>query len=156
MIERTPVGLERPTIYDFVGGMSTLERLTDSFYEKVRCDDVLAPVFVDFTPAHAHHVAVWLAEVFGGPAAYSDRHGGHRGVLTAHLGRGITEEQRVRWVELILESARDVFPADDLLHRQFADYIEWGTGIAREVSQPGVDVGEPGPPPRWGWAGLIS
>jgi hemoglobin len=31
----------------------------------------LAPVFEKFTPDHREHVAIWLAEVFGGPEAFT-------------------------------------------------------------------------------------
>ena len=49
-----------------------------------------------------------------------------------------------------------VLPAAELLQRRFAEYIEWGTGIAKSVSQPGAALGDPGPTPRWGWDGLGS
>lgn len=147
----TNVPGERPTIYEFVGGADTFLRLTENFYAKVRDDPLLAELFAEFTPEHIGSVAIWLGEVFGGPAEYSTKHDGHRGVLTRHLGLSISEAQRARWAELMIDSAREVLPADELLHRRFAEYIEWGTAIARDVSQPGADIGEPGPVPHWGW-----
>ncbi|MHA6757971.1 globin family protein [Streptacidiphilus sp. PAMC 29251] len=35
-------------------------------------------MFIDFTPAHVEHVAIWLAEIFGGPTRFTDELGGHR------------------------------------------------------------------------------
>lgn len=63
------------SLYDAVGGTDGLRRLSDSFYERVLADEVLAPVFATFTPDHVEHVAVWLGEVFGGAGAV---HGGPR------------------------------------------------------------------------------
>ncbi|WP_414937380.1 hypothetical protein [Amycolatopsis sp. cmx-11-51] len=64
-------------------------------------------------PGHPEHVAVWLAEVFGGPETYSHDHGGHRHMVGRHLGRAITEEQRRRWVNLLLDAADEAgLPAD--------------------------------------------
>ncbi|HWE87942.1 MAG TPA: antibiotic biosynthesis monooxygenase [Pseudonocardiaceae bacterium] len=147
----TDVAGERPTIYEFAGGAPAFRELTEVFYAKVLADPLLAPVFEHFTPEHVTKVAVWLGEVFGGPADYSTGHGGHRDVLTRHLGLAITEEQRIRWVELMMASARQVLPANDVLRRRFGEYIEWGTAIARDVSQPGGDIGDPGPVPQWSW-----
>ena len=54
------------SLYDDAGGLDGLRRLSNAFYERVLADELLAPVFAHFTPAHVEHVAVWLAEVFGG------------------------------------------------------------------------------------------
>ena len=132
-----------------------LRRLSDTFYEGVLADPLLAPVFADFTRTHIEHVAVWLAEVFGGPADFTARLGGHQALLRSHLGLSITEEQRVRWMELMATAVEKEFPDDALLRRRVLEYFDWGTRIARDVSagSPGDDLGEPGPTPRWGWTG---
>src|SRR5262245_15283111 len=51
----------------------------------------------------------------------------------------------------MIETARAELPAEPKLQRRFAEYIEWGVGIAREASQPGYAVPPAGPAPRWGW-----
>lgn len=139
------------SFYEALGGEAALRRLIDAFYARVLADPVLEPVFVDFTPTHIDHVVVWLSEVFGGPAGYTERLGGHQALLTSHLGLRITEEQRARWVEVMLRTAAEELPDDELLQKRFAEYIEWGTRIAASVSQPGTELGAPGPVPRWGW-----
>ena len=57
-----------PTLYEWAGGMPAFERLTASFYQKVVADPLLQPIFQHMVPEHAHYVAQFLAEVFGGPA----------------------------------------------------------------------------------------
>jgi hemoglobin len=142
---------DRPSIYEFVGGADTFLRLTETFYAKVRVDPLLAGLFAEFTPDHIENVASWLGEVFGGPDDYSAKHDGHRGVLTHHLRLNISEAQRARWAELMLAAADEVLPDDERLRHRFAEYIEWGTAIARDVSRPGADIGTPGPVPHWDW-----
>lgn len=144
------------SLYDAVGGLEALRRLSNTFYDGVLADPVLAPVFADFTRTHIEHVAVWLAEIFGGPARFTAGLGGHQALLRSHLGLSITEEQRVRWMELMTVAVQKELPDDELLRRRVLEYFDWGTRIARDVSAApvGEDLGDPGPTPRWGWDGL--
>jgi hemoglobin len=141
-----------PSLYEWAGGAQAFERLTSTFYAKVRQDDVLEPVFRGMDPRHPHHVAVWLAEVFGGPPLYTDRHGGYPHMLGKHRGLGLTERQRRRWVDLICDAADDAgLPADPEFRSAFVAYIEWGTRLAVANSQPGAVPPPKAPVPRWGW-----
>jgi len=144
------------TLYEAVGGYEALQRLCTTFYDNVLADPLLAPVFADFSRTHVEHVAVWLAEVFGGPAQFTAALGGHQALLHRHTGLSITEEQRLRWMELMTAAVERELPGDSLLHRKFLEYFDWGTQIARDVSNipVGEDLGDPGPTPRWGWDGL--
>ena len=101
---------------------------------------------------HPHHVALWFAEVFGGPARYTEELGGYPRMVAKHLGLGLTEEQRSRWVALIGLAADDAaLPADPEFRSAFLAYVEWGTRIALGNSQPGADPPRKAPVPRWGW-----
>ena len=114
------------TLYEAVGGADALRRLSETFYEGVLADPLLAPVFADFTPTHVEHVAVWLAEIFSGPADFTAEHGGHQALLRSHLGLGITEEQRLRWMELMTAAVQKELPDDALLRRRVLEYFDWG------------------------------
>ena len=143
---------ETPTLYDWAGGMPALDRLTDVFYRHVHADPVLAPVFAHVGSDHPHHVAVWLAEVFGGPAAYTDEHGGYPAMLEHHRGLAITAEQRTRWATLIAASADEAgLPADPEFRSAFVAYVEWGSRIGLANSQPGSAPTPRAPVPHWGW-----
>jgi hemoglobin len=150
-------GARGGALVEAVGGIEGLRRLSNTFYEGVLADPLLAPVFADFTPTHIEHVAVWLAEVFGGETRFSDELGGHQALLGAHLGLAISEEQRLRWMELMGAAVEKELPADELLRQRVMEYFDWGTKIARDVSaEPaGTDLGDPGPTPRWSWDGLV-
>src|SRR6266516_4324554 len=141
-----------PTLYEWAGGAEAFERLTEAFYKRVRADELLAPLFANMPEDHPHNVATWLAEVFGGPSAYTDEHGGYPHMLSKHRGLAIGEAQRARWAQLIGLAADDAgLPSDPEFRSAFVAYIEWGTRIALANSQPGATPPPMAPVPHWGW-----
>lgn len=143
-----------PSLYDWIGGLEALERLTSTFYDTVlsRPDPVLEPVFRGMHPGHPRHVAAWLAETFGGPASYTRDHGGYEHMLAQHRHLGLTEQQRQRWVAVMLEVADEVgLPDDPGFRSTFVAYLEWGTRLAVANSRPDAEVVAHAPVPQWGW-----
>lgn len=143
-----------PSLYDWLGGIDALEHLTTAFYHGILNDpdELLEPVFRGMDPEHPKHVAAWLAETFGGPANYTEHHGGYEHMVQAHRNKGLTEVQRARWVARLARTADQVLLPDDPDTRQaFVSYLEWGSRIAVFNSQPGVDVIAHAPIPRWSW-----
>lgn len=142
-----------PTLSEWAGGSPAFEKLFNRFYEKVPTDPLLAPVFEHMDPKHAAHVAAFVAEVFGGPKAYTRDGGSHAHMIERHLGRMLTQEQRRRWIALLQETADEVgLPDDPEFRAAFVGYLEWGTRLAVINSQPGVDAPQDNPPmPVWGW-----
>jgi CDGSH-type Zn-finger protein len=148
-----PQAPEEPTLFEWSGGFPALLRLTRRFYEThVPEEPLLATLFGSMSPDHPERVAAWLGQVFGGPPAYSDRYGGYERMISQHLDKGITLEQRTLWVKLLSRSADDVgLPADAEFRAAFTAYLEWGSRIAVENSQPGVHPPPRMPVPRWWW-----
>jgi CDGSH-type Zn-finger protein len=142
-----------PTIFEWAGGLPALTRMTRLFYEKyVPEDPLLAPLFSNMSPDHPQRVAKWLAEVFCGPKEYSEQYGGYPRMVSQHIGKGLTEEKRARWVALLLQSAHEArLPADPEFRAAFSSYIEWGSRLALENSQPGARPPEHMPMPHWDW-----
>ncbi len=141
-----------PTLYEWAGGREALVRLLTIFYGHVLEDPLLEPVFRHMDAHHAEHVAVWLGEVFGGPSGYSAGHGGHAHMIGRHLGRGITEQQRRRWVSLLLDAADEAgLPGDPEFRAAFAGYLEWGSRLAVLFSAPGAEPDLHEPVPHWDW-----
>jgi CDGSH-type Zn-finger protein/truncated hemoglobin YjbI len=142
-----------PTIFEWAGGLPALLRMTRLFYEKyVPQDPLLAPLFANMSQDHPQRVAKWLAEVFCGPKEYSEKYGGYQRMLSQHVGKGLTEEKRARWVQLILQSAQEAgLPADPEFRSAFSSYIEWGSRLALGNSQPGARPPEHMPMPHWDW-----
>jgi len=142
-----------PTLYEWAGGEETFKRLTSVFYGKVITDPILQAVFGSMAQEHPQRVAWSLGEIFGGPKTYTEQRGGHRQLIAAHLHRHLSEQQRARWVSLLMEAADEIaLPSDPEFRAAFVSYIEWGSRIALAVSQPGVDIPEDlDPMPHWDW-----
>ena len=141
-----------PTLYEWIGGEESLNRLIETFYTRVAGDEVLAPVFAHMSPDHPRHVAAFIAEVFGGPKLYSDHHGGHPEMIRHHLGRHLTEQQRRRWINLLLDTYADLgLPDDPEFASALVGYLEWGTRLAVLNSRDGAKAPTDTPMPKWGW-----
>lgn len=141
-----------PTLLEWLGGPQKLRDLMAAFYDRVLADPLLSPVFAGMPREHFERVTDFIAEVFGGPTEYSAKHGGHAAMIRRHLGRKITEQQRQRWMQLLLDTADRVgAPTDPEFRSAFVGYLEWGTRLAVMNSQPGVPAPPEAPMPRWGW-----
>jgi hemoglobin len=141
-----------PNLYDWVGGIAALNQLTTRFYEHVKVDSLLAPVFAHMGADHPARVAAFLGEVLGGPATYSELYGGHPHMIKQHLNRHLTQEQRRRWVGLLLDTADELhMPEDPEFRSALVGYLEWGSRLAVINSQSGASVDEHAPMPKWGW-----
>jgi hemoglobin len=144
---------ETPTLYEWVRGRLAIARLIDAFYDRVEGDDLLSPLFPGGVSAeHREHVTTWWCEVLGGPADYTQRLGGYPAMLAHHRDLGITPEQRFRFASLMSLAADDAdLPGDPEFRAAFVSYLEWGTRLAMHNSQPGADIVQQAPVPRWGW-----
>jgi hemoglobin len=141
-----------PTLFDWMGGMPALERLLDLFYQRVPSDPLIGPLFAGMSPEHAGHVAAFIAQVLGGPPTYGEQLGGHPNMVRHHLGRALSEPQRQRWMQLLLECADELeVPNDPEFRSAFVAYLEWGSRLAVINSQPGATIDEHAAMPKWGW-----
>ena len=149
-----PVRSGAPTIFEWAGGLPALTRMTRIFYEKyVPGDELLAPLVANMAPDHPERVAKWLAEVFCGPKSYSRDYGGYPRMLSQHVGKCLTEAMRLRWVTLLLQSARDAgLPNDAEFASVFEAYVQWGSRLAVENSQTNSQPPQHMPMPHWDWS----
>lgn len=144
---------EPPSIFEWIGGTEAIGRWLDAFYDEVERDPALGPVFGGVvTKEHREHVTAWWAEVMGGPAEYTEQHGGYEHMLEMHRNLAITPEQRLRFVTL-LSSAADTagLPDDPEARAALMGYAEWGTRLAVQNSVVGAAPMPHAPVPRWGW-----
>jgi hemoglobin len=142
-----------PTLIDWAGGPSAIERLIDAFYDRVEADDVLSSFFPGgVSRQHREHVSRWWTEVFGGSAEYTKRLGGYERMLAHHRGLAITPEQRLRFATTMSLAADDArLPDDPEFRAALIGYLEWGTRLAMANSQPGANPVPHAPVPHWGW-----
>jgi hemoglobin len=142
-----------PTLFQWAGGDSAFRRLIDCFYNRVEHDDLLSPLFPGgVSEEHRAHVTLWWCEVFGGPAQYTAELGGYPTMLAHHRDLAISVEQRLRFATLMSQAADDAeLPPDAEFRAAFIGYVEWGTRLALNNSQPGTEVMPAAPVPHWGW-----
>jgi truncated hemoglobin YjbI len=123
------------TMYELAGGAAGIRRLTDRFYALVFADDLLAPLFHQHDDHHADRLAMWLTELFGGPAEHSEHRGGFEVMRGAHHDLRISEPQRARWAELMFRAAAEEDLPEEF-RRRLVPYIEGGSTFALRVSWP--------------------
>ena len=125
----------------------------DCFYDRVEEDELLSPYFPGGVgEEHRANVAIWWSEVLGGPAGYTDELGGYENMLAHHRGLAIAPEERHRFVSLMSLAADDAgLPDDPEFRSALIAYAEWGSRLAMHNSQPGAEIAERAPVPRWGW-----
>ncbi len=142
-----------PTLFEWAGGIAPLRRMIDAFYDRVEADDALSSFFPGgVSEHHRTHVTDWWAEVLGGPATYTESHGGYAVMLDHHRNLAITPAQRHRFASTMSLAADEAgLPADPEFRAAIIGYLEWGTRLAAENSQPGATPVEHAPVPQWGW-----
>lgn len=145
--------MRQPTLYEVAGGRERLLALAVAQYRRCLSDPLLVEIFgTTSAPTHAEHLADWLSEVLGGPKLYTQKHGGHGALLRRHAGLAIQERHRTTFVEAFLAAADEVgLPEHPVFRTRLQEYLEWGSKIAEEVSQPGADTSSNQPVPVWGW-----
>ena len=88
-----------PTLFFRVGGMPFFERLVDAFYDGVRTDAVLLPLYPeqpDLTGAR-HRLTLFLAQYWGGPTTYMEERG-HPRLRMRHFPFHVGPLERDRWL----------------------------------------------------------
>lgn len=95
------------TSYDLAGGAGPIDGIASRFSDRVLADPLLLPLFDDPTGDHPARMALFLAELLGGPARHSAKRGGSPRIADAHVGPGIDEQQRRRWPAHMLPDVRE-------------------------------------------------
>jgi CDGSH-type Zn-finger protein/truncated hemoglobin YjbI len=133
---RDPTRPADPSLFEWVGGLPTLTRMTRILYEKLLpADDLLASAFTELPPGTPEREAAWLAQAFGGP-----RQDG----ATALAGCDLSPGQRARWVMLAVQAADEArLPDDPPFRAAFTGFLEW---VSRSPAGSVADA------PRWDWS----
>src|SRR3954452_12637438 len=142
-----------PSLYVHNSGEAGRHRLGPAFYGSVLREPLLQPLFGDGQPQHVDHLTMFTAESFGGPDHFS-RELGFAHLIAVHRGLQITEEQRLRFVELYLAALDAAGMPDDAPFREAVrEHVEFGTQVAKQNSHARNDE-ELHPlreVPRWTW-----
>ena len=131
------------------GRLEALQRLTGVFYAKVPGDPVLSPVFAHMGDDHARHVAAFIAEVFGGPTAWSIPCFDDRAPPEPAPDRDPAPALDRPHADSLDEAG---LPDDPEFRAAVVGYLEWGTRLAVINSVDGVPEPSPDMPmPTWNW-----
>lgn len=85
------------SLFDRVGGEQFFFSLVNRFYDGVASDAVLRPLYpADLAPSR-RHLAMFLAQYWGGPPAYSAERG-HPRLRMRHIRFAIGQTERDAWL----------------------------------------------------------
>lgn len=84
------------TLYERAGGMGWFEGVAERFYVGVVDDPVLMPMYPADLDAARRHLALFLAQYWGGPATYSEQRG-HPRLRMRHANFAIDQAARDAW-----------------------------------------------------------
>jgi hemoglobin len=150
--------VERPSIYEFAGGSPAFLALATAHHQNCLADPVLNHPFSH--PGHPQHIerlAGYWAEVFGGPATYSESCGGHSWMLHIHCGHDMEADLGTRFVRCFVQATDDAgLPDDPAFRTALREYMEWAVAQVMSYSPHGSWVENGLPIPHWGWDGLIE
>lgn len=116
------------TVFEAVGGMPFFVALVDRFYDGVAGDPALLSLYPepdDLTEAR-RKLALFLAQYWGGPTAYTDERG-HPALRMRHAPFEIGPDARDRWLAYMREAVTVLDPprpAAEALLRYFETAAE--------------------------------
>ena len=147
--------MARPSIYEFCGGDPAFLALAAAHHKRCLQEPEIGHAFSHgFNPAHLENLALYWAEVFGGPARYSALHGGHSGMLEIHARTGAADDWGRRFLGCFLQAVDDAgLPDDPELRAALRAYMEWATEEVMSYAPAESQVPSELPVPRWGWSG---
>ena len=92
------------SVYEAIGGTPTFERLVHGFYDQVKEDDVIGPMYPDQDWEGAEQRLTWfLIQYWGGPQHFSENRA-HPRLRMRHATFPIDMEAHDRWLELMGKS----------------------------------------------------
>ena len=92
-------------VHDLVGGLDAFVRLVDDFYVRVEADALLRPVYPEDLEPGKRHLALFLAQYFGGGPVY-DSERGHPRLRMRHAPFPIPPERALAWAEHMAAAVR--------------------------------------------------
>jgi hemoglobin len=91
------------SITDLAGGPDAFVRLVDAFYDRVRSDTVLRPMYPEDLEPGKRHLALFLAQYFGATDLYSSERG-HPRLRMRHAQFPIDLDAAARWAGHMLDA----------------------------------------------------
>ncbi len=114
------------SFYDEVGGHDTFHAIVSRFYQLVREDEILLPLYPeDELDAAEVRLRMFLEQYWGGPRTYSEQRG-HPRLRMRHAPFRIGYIERDAWLRCMHTAVAeiDATTLDDDHRKQLIDYLE--------------------------------
>ena len=108
--------------FDAIGGHDSFDRIVRRFYEGVKTDDVLRPMYPDDLDGAIWRLTAFLEQYWGGPTAYSDERG-HPRLRARHAAFRIDDVARDRWLTH-MTAAVEAEALAPMHHETLMDYLD--------------------------------
>jgi hemoglobin len=133
-------------VFERIGGLEAFESLVASFYARVAVDELLRPMYPEDLEPGKRHLALFLAQYWGGGDLY-DRERGHPRLRMRHAPFPVTPAAAVRWAELMAAAIREhAFPSD--VEALLLAYVARATPtLINRVPDDAVTLPQEGDPP---------
>ena len=120
------------SLYDRVGGQPFFTSLVEHFYQGIQTDPVLRPLYPDDLEPPKRHLALFLAQYWGGPHTYNKVRG-HPRLRMRHFRFRIGQQERDAWLAH-MRSAVEASPASPRDAAALLAYFE--TAATSLINQP--------------------
>lgn len=111
------------SLFDRIGGSATFDALVRKFYEGIREDERLRPMYPeDDLEGAIWRLSAFLQQYFGGPTAYSDRRG-HPRLRMRHAAFHVNPNAKERWLAH-MRRAVDSLQLSPMDEGELWDYLE--------------------------------
>jgi hemoglobin len=114
------------SFYDEVGGHDTFNAIVSRFYELVRADEILRPLYPeDELDAAEERLRMFLEQYWGGPRTYSDQRG-HPRLRMRHAPFRIGYIERDAWLRCMHTAVAEIDSQtlDDEHRKELLAYLE--------------------------------
>ena len=154
----SPSSTERPTLFEYAGGEPAFLALATAHHLRCLADPELNHPFSHpgQHPQHTERLALYWAEVMGGPPRFSRDCSDQSQMLRMHAGNGDISDLGRRFVSCFVAAADDAdLRADPAFRDALRAYLEWAVQDVLEYSPEDSTVPAGLAMPHWDWGGLV-
>ena len=127
------------SFFEDIGGHAAFDRIVRRFYEGIKTDGLLRPMYPDDLDGAVWRLTAFLEQYWGGPTNYSDERG-HPRLRARHNAFRIDDDARDRWL-LHMTAAVDAESLSPLHRETLMDYLD-RAAQAMVNTMSGVDRGD--------------
>ena len=112
------------SFYEKIGGHATFEQLVRAFYDGIRTDEVLMPMYPEQPDLEGaiQRLTGFLEQYWGGPGTYSEKRG-HPRLRARHIPFRVNPDARDRWLHH-MRAAVDTLHLSPLDDATLWDYLD--------------------------------